>query len=123
VPDSVAAATSADDALASGTVSISVENARREWEESHRRLGEEADDRDRYERLLEQVEAVGDELRRRIGPTYTLSELADLYAGAERWSRDAVAATRPPPGWPSTLALVEGVAFHLHARGAVDYTP
>ena len=111
------------DELASGFVAASVENARNEWEDSHRRLGEEARDRDRYERLLEQVEAVSDELRRRIGPTYTLSELADLYASAERWSRDAVAATRPPPGWPGTLALVEGAAFHLYARGAIDYAP
>jgi hypothetical protein len=104
-------------------VSTTVENARHEWEESYRRLGDEAVDRDHYERLLEQVEAVGDELRRRIGPTFTLSELAELYAGAEQWSREAVAATRPPPGWPRTLALVEGAAFHLYARGAVDYAP
>jgi hypothetical protein len=104
-------------------MATSVENARREWEDSYRRLGEEAHDRDRYERLLEQVEAVGDELRRRIGSTFTLSELTDLYAGAERWSRDAVAGTRPPDGWPAMLALVEGAAFHLFARGAVDYTP
>jgi hypothetical protein len=102
---------------------MSVDAARREWEESYRRLGEEAADGDHYERLLEQVEAVGDELRRRIGPTFTLSELVALYAGAERWSRDAVAAVLPPPGWPRTLALVEGAAFHLHARGAVDYRP
>jgi hypothetical protein len=104
-------------------VSVSVENARREWEESHRRLTEEAGDRARHERLFEQVEAVTDELRRRIGPTFTLSELAEVYAGAERWSREAVAARRPPPGWLGTLALVEGAAFHLYARGAVDFTP
>jgi hypothetical protein len=104
-------------------MSTRVENARHEWEDSYRRLEDEAADREHHERLLEQVDAVADELRRRIGPTFTLSELAELYAGADRWSRDAVAATRPPPGWPRTLALVEGAAFHLYARGAVDYTP
>jgi hypothetical protein len=102
-------------------VSTSVESARREWEESHRRLDDEANNR-RGE-LLEQVEAITDELRRRVGATFTLAELAAHYAGAERWSREAVAATKPPPGWPRTLALVEGAAFHHFSRGAVDYTP
>jgi hypothetical protein len=100
-----------------------VEHARQEWEESSRRLEAEAADRRRYERLLEQVEAVRAELRRRIGETYTLAELAELYAGADAWTRDAVEATSPPPGWPRTLALVEGAAFHRYARGAVDYAP
>ena len=103
--------------------SISVENARQEWGESQRRLEATAHDRHRYERLLEAVAAVTDELRRRVGQTFTLAELAEAYGGAERWSRDAVAATQPPPGWVSTLSLVEGAAFGLYARGAVDYEP
>jgi hypothetical protein len=102
-------------------VSTSLESARLEWDESHRRLGDEPGDRRRQ--LLEQVDAVIDELRRRVGATFTLAELAAHYAGAERWSREIVAATQPPPGWPRTLALVEGAAFHLFSRGAVDYTP
>ena len=100
-----------------------VENARQEWEESQRRLRATAHDRQRYEGLLEAVEAVTDELRRRVGQTFTLAELAEAYGDAERWSRDAVAASRPPPGWVSTLSLVEGAAFGLYARGAVDYEP
>jgi hypothetical protein len=104
-------------------VSVAVEVARREWEESHRLLESEARDRSRYVALLEQVEAVTAELRKRVGQTFTLAELADEYAGAERWSRDAVAATAPSPGWPRTLSVVEGAAFHLYARGAVDYAP
>ena len=103
--------------------SIAVDNARQEWEESQRRLEAAAHDRFRYERLLDQVEAVTDELRRRVGQTFTLAELVEAYGAAERWSRDAVAATQPPPGWVSTLSLVEGAAFCLYARGAVDYEP
>lgn len=102
-------------------VSTIVEGARREWEESHRRLGEEAGS-SRGE-LLEQVEAITDELRRRVGATFTLAELAAHYAGAERWSRETVSAIEPSPGWPTTLTLVEGAAFHLFSRAAVDYTP
>ena len=99
------------------------ENARHEWEESHRRLEATARDRARYARLLEQVDAVTAELRRRVGQTFTLDELARAYADAERWSREAVAATDPPPDWPRTLTVVEGAAFHVYARGAIDYEP
>ena len=102
---------------------IAVESARQEWEEAHRRLQQEARDRVRLERLMEQVEAVTDELRRRIGQTFTLAELASAYRSAERWSRDAVEERAAAPGWPQTLSLVEGVAFYLYQRGAVDYTP
>ena len=100
-----------------------VEIARREWEESNRLLEAEAGDRARYVRLLEQVEAVLAELRKRVGQTFTLAELAAEYVRVERWSRDAVERTGPPPGWPRTLAVVEGAAFHLYARGAIDYAP
>ncbi|MBA2460528.1 MAG: hypothetical protein H0V45_01960 [Actinobacteria bacterium] len=100
-----------------------VESARSEWQEGHGRLFEQAPDRAARERLLTQVEAVTDELRRRVGGTFTLAELSSVYAGAERWSREAVAERDPAPGWPRTLSLVEAAAFHLYARGAVDYEP
>lgn len=101
-----------------------VESARREWADGHRRLLEEtAGDRRRRELLLAQVEALLEELRRRVGTTFTLAELADAYQGAERWSREVVAAQQPAGGWQPTLALVEAAAFHLYSRGAVDYEP
>lgn len=99
----------------------SVVLVRQEWEEGNRRLETERDDRRRYERLLEQVEVVGDELRRRIGQTFTLAELADAYRDAERWARAAVEERAPGPGWPRDLALVLAAAFHAYQRGAVDY--
>ncbi len=104
-------------------MSVAVENARQEWEESHRRLESEARDKARYEGLLEQVEAVSAELRRRVGQTFTLAELADAYRGAERWSRDAALRGAPETARPEDLATVEDAAFHLYARGAVDYVP
>jgi hypothetical protein len=102
---------------------VALETARAEWEEGHRRLEAYAGEPERYTRLLAQVEAVTAELARRIGQTFTLAELAEVYAGAERWTRDAVAERAPAPGWPRTLAVVEGEAFHRYQRGAVDYTP
>jgi hypothetical protein len=104
-------------------VTVAVESAREEWAEAHRALQEMRGDRRRYERLMEQVEAITGELRRRVGQTFTLGQLASAYEDADRWSRGAVADSGAPPDWPRTLAMVEAVAFHLYARGAVDYTP
>jgi hypothetical protein len=100
-----------------------VESARRDWEEGHRRLQDEVRRQDAPERLLAQVDAVLAELRRRVGGTFTLGELAAAYGDAERWSRDAVAERAAAPGWPRTLSLVEAAAFHEYARGAQDYEP
>ena len=57
-----------------------VESARREWEEGHRRLQDEARLLPAPERLLAQVDAVTAELRRRVGGTFTIRELAAAYA-------------------------------------------
>jgi hypothetical protein len=100
-----------------------IERARREWEDGRRRLLEQADDTRERERLLAQVDVVTEELRRRVGGTFTLAELTRAYAGAEAWSREVVSQRAPAPGWPRTLSLVEATAFHLYARGAIDYEP
>ncbi len=100
-----------------------VESARREWEEGNRLVEEQGRDRLEAERLLAQVDAVIEELRRRVGGTFTLAELTRAYAGAEGWSRAAVAERAPLPGWPRTLSMVEAAAFYLYAGGASDYEP
>ena len=100
-----------------------VDTARQEWEAGYRRLEESAHDRVLYERLLAQVDVIGDELRRRVGQTFTLAELADAYAGADRWTRDVVAERVPSPGWPRTVSVAEAAAFHAYQRGATDYEP
>ena len=100
-----------------------LENARRDWETGWRRLQEESRDRADADRLSRQVEVATDELRRRVGGTFTLAELATVYADADRWARAAVAERAPSPGWPRDLALVLDAAFHLYARGALDYVP
>jgi hypothetical protein len=100
-----------------------VESARREWEQGHRRLREQVQATPQPERLLAQVDAVTAELRRRVGGTFTLRELAAAYARAEEWSRGVVAEEAPAPGWPRTLSLVEAAAFHEYSRGAQDYAP
>jgi hypothetical protein len=99
------------------------ETARREWEEGHRRFDTLARDPVARPRLLAQLEVVTDELRKRVGQTFTLGELVAAYESAERWTREAIAERAPGPGWPRTVSLVEDAAFHLYQRGAVDYEP
>jgi len=92
-----------------------------EWEEGRRRLEAERGDRRRYETLLRQIEVVGEELRKRVGQTYTLAELAASYRDAEGWAREAVQERAPAPGWPRDVALVLAAAYHAYQRGASDY--
>jgi hypothetical protein len=75
-----------------------------------------------YRRLHSQVEALTQELRRRVGQTFTLAELADAYAGADVWGWEVVAKTSRPADL-AHVATVEDAAFHLYSRGAVDYAP
>jgi len=100
-----------------------LESARREWEEGHRRLLEQARNEGTGDRLLDQVDVVAAELRRRVGGVFTLRELAEAYARSDEWTRAVVSEQAPAPGWPRTLSLVEAAAFHLYARGAQDYQP
>jgi hypothetical protein len=73
--------------------------------------------------LLDAVNAVTSELRARVGQTFTLEQLVDAYGDVERWGREAVAGRAPYEGWPRDLALVQDAAFHLYARGAIDFEP
>jgi hypothetical protein len=104
-------------------VRTELESARRDWEDAYRRLREEAQDPARAAVLHDSLEAVTSELRRRVGGKYTIAELADAYRSADDWARDAVAENPPGPGWASSLSIVEGAAFLLYSRGAVDYRP
>lgn len=100
-----------------------LETTRREWEEGNRRLQAAASDRTLYVRLLAEVDLVLEQLRRRVGQTFTLGELASAYGDADRWVQAALHEAGPAPGWPARTTTVQDAAFHLYSRGAVDYRP
>lgn len=100
-----------------------VESARRDWERGHDAFLEEARERGRAERLHALLETITDELRRRVGSTFTLEELAREYRRAETWARHTVSDHAAVPGWPRSLSTAVDAAFHRYARGAVDYEP
>lgn len=104
-------------------MSTTVEIARQEWAEGHRRLEGERLEAARYRLLLAQVDVVVDQLRRRLGSVFTLAELAEEYRRAEAWVREAVAELPPESRWPPGQSTAMDAAFHLYARGAGDYRP
>ena len=92
-----------------------VENALYQWQDGERRLREApAAERGRLDRA---VDTVLDELRRRLGSTFVLDELADLYAEGTDWAED-LAAAHSPAGAGS--AVVDA-AFGRYAREARNY--
>jgi hypothetical protein len=103
---------------------LDVELARQQWDEGRRRIeAVRSADRDAYRRLTSQVELVADELRKRVGQTFTLAELADQYDGADDWARDVLLeATEEGQRVPDT-ATVADAAFHQYAHRASDYAP
>jgi hypothetical protein len=100
-----------------------VEVARQEWEEGSRRFEAARGDPRGYRQLLELLELVLDELRRRIGQTYTLAELVAAYGESEHWAREVLEERATAPGWPRDLTLVLAAAFDAYQRGAIDYEP
>jgi hypothetical protein len=96
-------------------MAYAIENARFQWEEGERRVrdaGEPA--RSDLERA---VLAVLDELRRRLGSSFTIAELADLYGAGTDWADDI--AQRSRAGGDS--AAVVDAAFGRYAREASDF--
>lgn len=98
-----------------------LDNAIYQWEEGHRRLREHSEDPRLARRLNRVVEAVRDELRRRIGPTFTVNELAELYGRGTDWCLEAARRAAPTEAADLDPQAITDGAFYLHLRGASDY--
>ncbi|HEX7279277.1 MAG TPA: hypothetical protein VF255_06575 [Solirubrobacterales bacterium] len=95
-----------------------LENALFQWEEGRRALQAIEDPRQR--RLADRVvDALREELRRRIGPTFTAAELADLYGQGTDWAQQVAIDVAPPI--ESDSQLLADAAFWLYLRGATDF--
>lgn len=99
-------------------MSYPLANALFQWESGWRDLNRIEDPRTR--RLADRVvEAIRDELRRRIGATFTAAELADLYGRGTDWCLQVAIDVAPAvEGESHRLA---DAAFWLHLRGATDF--
>src|ERR1044072_6180540 len=94
-----------------------LENALFQWEEGWRALRGIEGARER--RLADRVVgAVQDELRRRIGPTFTAGELAELYGRGTDWCLQVTQDVAPGADDARSLA---DAAFWLYLRGGTDF--
>ena len=96
-----------------------VDTARFAWEDGAARMAEPAPlALVRARRRI--VTAVHDELRRRVGVTFTLRQLVAAYDEASSWYLDLAARTAPrePDSWDPAVTL-DG-AFSAYARTATD---
>lgn len=91
-------------------MAYALENAISQWEEGERRV--------RDDRTLDAaVGAVLDELRRRLGSTFEVAELAELYSGDPDWASDLA---RSRSAGADAVHVVDA-AFCRYAREAADY--
>jgi hypothetical protein len=96
-------------------VAYGIENARFQWEDGERRL-RQADEQTRSD-LERATWAVLDELRRRLGSTFTIQELAALYASGTDWADDIAYTKRAG----SDSGAVVDAAFNHYSREAADF--
>jgi hypothetical protein len=96
-------------------MSYALQNAFFQWEEGERRVRETPElERADLERA---VSAVIDELRRRLGSSFAVEELAAFYASGVDWA--SAVAQRESAG--SDTAWVVDAAFNRYAREATNY--
>ena len=95
-------------------MAYALENARFQWEEGDRRV-RQADDPTRSDQERA-VEDVLDELRKRMGSSFRIAELAQLYGEGTDWADDAA---RRRAGSDSSSAV--DAAFNRYAREAFDF--
>ena len=96
-------------------MSYGIENARYQWESGDRRVRQT--DEVTNSDLERAVYSVLDDLRRRLGSTFTIRELADFYASGTDWAEDI--AYRERAG--SDAEAVVDAAFNRYAREAADF--
>ncbi len=92
-----------------------LDNAMFQWQDGEQRLrAMRPGDRRQLEGA---TQAVLEEIRRRLGSSFQVAELAELYAAGTDWAED-VAGRR---GASMDAVLVVDAAFALYAHEAADY--
>jgi hypothetical protein len=96
----------------------SFENALFQWEEGRRGLQALSADPAARRRADRIVDAIREELRRRVGATFTATELADCYGEGTEWCLQL--AMEVSTGAVDAQTLTDA-AFWLHLQGASDF--
>ncbi|HWK29344.1 MAG TPA: hypothetical protein VNS09_22465 [Solirubrobacter sp.] len=98
---------------------MSYETAQEQWQAGVRRLDEAPP---AQQATLERVtRAIHGELRRRLGGTFTLDELSDLYDEGTDWCTDLAVQVAPEEPYAWDARLVADAAFGRYQRAATDF--
>jgi len=90
-----------------------------DWRAGERRVDEAPTaQRAQLERV---VEAIVAELRRRIGITFTIDDLAALYDAGTDWCLEVAQRVAPEAPYAWDASVVADAAFYRHLRVATDY--
>ncbi|HEX3736104.1 MAG TPA: hypothetical protein VHV53_01065 [Solirubrobacterales bacterium] len=93
-------------------------NALYQWEEGAREVA--AIDDSRRRRLADRlIEAIRVELRRRIGPTFSAAQLADLYGEGTDWAQQI--ALDVAPAASDDAQMLADATFWAYLRNAGDF--
>jgi hypothetical protein len=96
-------------------MAYALENAMYQWREGERRVAETPEPA--RAGLYEAVDTVVDELRKRLGSSFMLDELAELYGAGTDWATELLARR----GAGTDAATVVDAAFARYAREASDF--
>jgi hypothetical protein len=97
----------------------SFETAVEQWHAGVRRLEEAPfDERPVLEAVTREVHA---ELRRRLGGTFTVEELVELYDAGTSWISNLAIAAAPDAPFAWDVRIVGDAAFARYLREATDY--
>ena len=102
-------------------MSFAIESAVLQWEEGYRRLNEARSDPRAHRALGRAVVAIEDELRKRLGSTFSVKELAALYRDDSDWGLALTIDTLPDRSELWDSSTVVDAAFYLYMREAADF--
>jgi hypothetical protein len=97
-------------------MSYAVENALFQWRDGERRLADASSERDRV-RLESAVDDLVDVLRRRLGSSFQVEELAELYGQGTDWAAEFASRRGTGVAAPSVV----DAAFARYVREASNY--
>jgi hypothetical protein len=102
-------------------VAALIDNTIFQWEEGYRRLQEARSDPGSYRALGRVVVAVEDELRKRLGSSFSIEELAAVYREGINWDLALAMRSVPPNSASWDSSTVVDAAFYLYMREASDF--
>jgi len=102
-------------------VNSGLDNAIFQWEEGSRSLHAARNDPARQRQLTRAMSSIHAELRRRLGSSFSVAELADLYQAGTDWCLDIVLSMPYNSESPLDSATAIDAAFHLYMREASDF--